>query len=387
MLGDCLCGVRVLDLSQYLPGPLATRMLADLGADVLKVEPPGGDPLRRVPPLNQQGTGVFYDLLVRGKTCTPLDLKSASGRKAFESLVRRADVLFEAFRPGVLANLVGGYDRLREVNPRLLYCALTGYGQNGPLRDRAGHDLNYVAHSGGLSLVGDDAGPQHPWPSPADHAAATQAALGVVAAVLRRQQTCRAAHIDISIADCYLAWQERDLATACLDLPAQGRGTGRLNGGSACYHIYRTSDGEFVTLAALEKKFWSNFCQVVGRPDWIERHDDPMPQAQLIEELARLFAGRDRAHWEDRLASADCCFQPALEHAEVVSQPQIEARRLVHRQPGFGAEVLFPVWLDGKPPPPRRPAIHLSAEAAVAMWNEPENRHGGTPAESVSGRE
>ena len=370
MLKDCLAGFRILDLSQYLPGPLATRMLADMGADVLKVEPPAGDPVRRVPPLDDHGNGVFHGLLNRGKTLTSLDLKSGDGRVRMDALVARADVLFDTFRPGVLTRL--GYDpaRLRTINPRLIHCSLTGYGRGGPRSQAAGHDLNYVAGVGGLALMGNAEGPGHPWPPLADHAAATQAALTVVGHAMRRERTGQGASIDIAIADCYLAWQERGLTAACLGLPGQGREAGRLNGGSACYRIYATADGGFVTLAALEERFWSNFCTAVGRPDWISRQAEPLPQTALIAEVAALFQSAPRAHWEQLLGAVDCCFQPVLDHAEVLADPQIAARGLAGAPEDDAdiVEVRYPAWVDDTPPPPRPAMIEVSAADAVARW-------------------
>ncbi len=371
----CLTGIRVLDLSQYLPGPYAGQILADLGAEVVKVEPPAGDPLRQVPPLDGDGLSAFYNLVNAGKTVVRLDLKQAAGKAAFLGLVDRADALIESFRPGALARLGLGAEALRARNPRLVHCALSGYGQSGPDALKAGHDINYMAMAGGLASSGIAARPNGAHPPTADFASGMQAALTVLAALLGRERGGQGggqgATIDTSIAETVLAWQSLALTAAGRPGGEAARGEGRLSGGAACYQIYETADGRFVTLGALEAKFWANFCRALGREDWIARHWEALPQTELIAELAEAIAARPLAAWQARLAGVDCCYQAVLEPAEVPEDPQIRTRGLLraYSGPKPRVEVAFPALFDGTPPAPRAPLEERTAEALLAAWD------------------
>jgi crotonobetainyl-CoA:carnitine CoA-transferase CaiB-like acyl-CoA transferase len=371
MSADFLAGIRVLDLSQYLPGPYAGQILADLGAEVVKVEPPAGDPLRGVPPLDGDGLSAFYKLVNAGKTVVRLDLKQAAGKAAFLGLVDRADALIESFRPGALARLGLGAEALRARNPRLVHCALSGYGQSGPDALKAGHDINYMAMAGGLASSGTAARPIGAHPPTADFASGMQAALTVLAALLGRARSGQGATIDTSIAETVLAWQSLALTAAGRPGGEAARGAGRLSGGAACYQIYRTADGRFVTLGALEAKFWANFCRALGREDWIERHWEALPQTDLIAELAEAIAARPLAAWQALLAGVDCCYQAVLEPAEVPQDPQIRARGLLRALSGPEprVEVTFPALFDGAPPAPRAPLEERTAEDLLAAWD------------------
>ena len=371
----CLAGIRVLDLSQYLPGPYAGQILADLGAEVVKVEPPAGDPLRRVPPLDGDGISAFYKLVNAGKTVVRIDLKQAAGKAAFLGLVDRADALIESFRPGALARLGLGAEALRARNPRLVHCALSGYGQTGPDALKAGHDINYMAMAGGLASSGTAARPVGAHPPTADFASGMQAALTVLAALLGRERGGQGggqgATIDTSISETVLAWQSLALTAAGRPGGEAARGLGRLSGGAACYQVYRTADGRFVTLGALEAKFWANFCRALGREDWIERHWEALPQTALIAAVAEAIAARPLAAWQALLAGVDCCYQAVLEPAEVLEDPQIRARGLLRAYPGPEprVEVAFPALFDGAPPVPRAPLEEHAAEDLLAAWD------------------
>ncbi len=281
---DCLEGVRVLDLSQYLPGPFATRMLADLGAEVVKVEPPAGDPLRHIDPHGKPGSSPFYDLINAGKTVVVLDLKAPAENAAFADLVSRADVLLESYRPGVLHRLGFGEERLKALNPRLIHCALSGFGQTGPDRLTSGHDLGYEAMTGNLSACGTAERPVIPYPPMADHAGAMQAVTLILAALLARGRSGKGCFLDVSLMESLLLWQAPALTVA------QPLGAGVINGGVAFYQIYRTADGRFISLSPIEPKFWTNFCNAVGRPAWIARQHEPVPQTALIADVAALIA-------------------------------------------------------------------------------------------------
>ncbi|TYO95768.1 crotonobetainyl-CoA:carnitine CoA-transferase CaiB-like acyl-CoA transferase [Geothermobacter ehrlichii] len=369
MLGDCLVGIRVLDLSQYLPGPFATQLLADLGAEVLKVEPTAGDPMRRFMLADGDGVSPFYKQVNAGKSVVEIDLKKAAGKQTLTELVRAADVLLESYRPGVLERLGFGRERLEQINPRLIHCALSGFGQTGPCRQRAGHDLTYLAMSGMLSLTGTGQTPVIPFPPICDYAAGKQAATSILAALLRRGRTGRGAFIDVSLFEMALSWQSFGLTAACRPGEAFGRGRDLLTGGAACYQVYRTADDRFVALGAIEEKFWRAFCETVGRPDWIARQHEPLPQKELIAELQALFASADRDEWQRRLARVDCCFEPVLEQDEVPGHPHVRQRRLLQiHDRERRIEVLFPAWVDGEPPRQRRPLERVSAAEALAMW-------------------
>ncbi len=370
MAARCLAGIRVLDLSQYLPGPYAGQILADLGAEVVKVEPPAGDPLRQVPPLDGDGLSAFYKLINAGKTVVRLDLKQAAGKAAFLGLVDRADALIESFRPGALARLGLDAEALRARNPRLVHCALSGYGQSGPDALKAGHDINYMAMAGGLASSGTAARPIGAHPPTADFASGMQAALTVLAALLGRARSGQGATIDTSIAETVLAWQSLALTAAGRGGEA-ARGEGRLSGGAACYQIYETADGRFVTLGALEAKFWANFCRALGREDWIARHGEALPQTELIAAVAEAIAARPLAAWQALLAGVDCCYQAVLEPAEVPQDPQVRARGLLRAYPGPEprVEVAFPALFDGAPPAPRARFEERTAEDLLAAWD------------------
>ncbi len=372
MGGDFLNGVRVLDLSQFLPGPFATQMLADLGADVLKVEPPAGDPQRRLDsvtgkPGPENSRSAYYDVINAGKSVVAIDLKSEDGKKAFETLVRAADVLLESYRPGVLERLGFGPDRLKSLNPGLVHCALSGFGQTGPNRLRAGHDINYVASTGALAASGIPEKPVMAWPPAADYASALQAALTMLGALVARARTGEGAYLDVSLAESMLAWQGLGLTGAKLG-GKPGRGENLLNGGAACYQVYATGDGRFVTLGALEAHFWANFCDAVDRPDWTSRQHEPLAQAGLIGEVAEMFASQTLDHWEATLKDVDCCYYAVLDYAEVARDPHVKARGLIADQ-GAGVEVLFPAYVDGRPPEPRPPVREIDLETALERWS------------------
>lgn len=369
-----LPGTRVLDLSQWLPGPAAGQLLSDLGAEVLKVEPPSGDPMRGLGPLDEDGLSAWYKAINAGKSVVRLDLKSDAGAAAFKELVERADVLLESYRPGTLEKLGWGRDTLTGVNPRLVHCALSGYGQTGPYALRAGHDINYMALGGGLVASGPAHAPTMAYPPVADHASALQAVVMILAALLRRdsgdEATGQGAYLDVSLTETVLAWQALPMTAAQRPGWEPTRGASLLNGGAACYGLYGTVDGRFVTLGAIETKFWRTFCEAVGRPDLVERQWEPFPQSGLIAEVAAIFAGAPLAHWVGLLGSLDCCFEPVAELDEVPEHPQVVARGQLRRRSagGAGVESLLAAWIDGRPPPERDPVRELEPAEALTVW-------------------
>jgi alpha-methylacyl-CoA racemase len=363
-------GVRVLEFTQFVPGPFTALMLADLGAQVLKIEPPGGDPQRMDGPLDSDGISAWYKLLNRNKTILKLDLKSPDGHRLFMDLLARADVLLESYRPGVLERLGLGRDRLNLLNPRLVHCALSGWGQTGPYRLRAGHDVNYLALAGVLSATGTEEMPAIPNPPMADYGGALFAAFTVAAALLGRERAGRGAYIDVSLAEAILAWGSIDLTGAVRPGFAPERAANLGNGGFAAYNIYRTADRRFVTLGIMEDKFWRNFCKAVDQPNWVSRIREPLPQRTLIAELATLFAGRSVAEWQALLDPVETCFHAVVRHDEIPTHPQVKAREVVKSELGPNAfvDVLFPAWIDGKPPAPRRPMEEIESGVALARW-------------------
>ncbi|TVR99856.1 MAG: CoA transferase [Rhodospirillales bacterium] len=361
MLNIFLEGVRVLDLSQYLPGPFASRLLADMGADVVKVEPPGGEPGRRLDANGRETVSPYYHVVNAGKRIVDLDLRSEAGQSTLCRLVESADVLLESFRPGVLERLGFGEHRLKALNPSLVHCALSGFGQTGPLRLVSGHDLNYVAVTGALDATGTAETPVIPFPPMSDHAGALMAVISVLGALMARARGGGGAYLDVSLSESLMFLQELAFAFDAK------RGRGLLTGGSACYQIYRTADGRFVTLSPLEPKFWANFCNAVGRPDWIPRQFEPVPQRALIADVAALIGSQPLAHWESVLTDADCCYQAVIDHAEVRVHPHVRARGLVGNL-GRDTEVRTPIIVDGRPPPSRREAVFTDAEAVIGTW-------------------
>ncbi len=353
-----LAGVRVLDLSQYIPGPYASLLLADLGAQVLKIEPPGGDPMRALGPRDVDGISPLWKAMNAGKTVLELDLKDAAGAALLAELLAKADVLVESYRPGTLDRLGFGRARLDALNPRLVHVALSGYGQTGPWRLRAGHDINYMATGGGLWASGTAEAPQIAHPPTADFAAAQFAAFAACAALVGRATSGNGAYIDASLADTVAGWQGPLLAQHGRPGFDQSRAAGLLNGGAAFYRVYACADGH-VTLGAIEPKFWANFCVAVGRPDWTARQDEPLPQTALIGELEALFRTRTRAGWETLLGPVDCCFAVVLEPAEMAAHPQIANRGTLAR---------FPAWLDGAAPRARPATIRATPASVRAAW-------------------
>jgi crotonobetainyl-CoA:carnitine CoA-transferase CaiB-like acyl-CoA transferase len=314
-----LAGVRVVDLSQYIPGPFATRQLADLGADVIKIEPPGGDPMRRFMAPGDDEASPVYRHVNRGKRVCRLDLKLEQDRAVFAALLRDADILLESFRPGVLTRLGFARDRLDEINPRLIHCALSGYGQQGPWAQRAGHDINYCALAGQSIVSGTAERPVIAYPPIADHAGAMQAAVAMLAALHGRENRNGGIFLDISITESILAWQYLPLLGG-----ESGRAASILDGGAACYNIYRCADGHFISIGAIEVHFWENFCNALQRPEWIPRQHEEMPQTSLIEEVGEQIGRFDADHWHRLLDSVDCCYAPLLAPQALTGHPYIQ---------------------------------------------------------------
>ena len=349
-----LDGVRVLDLTRLLPGPFASLVLADLGARVDKVEDPdGGDYLRVMPPVGPDGTAAAFAALNRGKRSLVLDLKRPAAQAAFLRILPRYDVLFEQFRPGVLARLGLGHDVLRAKAPRLVVCALTGYGQTGPLAPRAGHDLNYLARAGLLGLMGPPGGaPPVPGWQLADVAGGLWSVIAILAALRQREQTGEGAVLDVAMVDGALGFATTAVAALGLGQHAE-RGAEALTGGIAPYNTYLSRDDRVMTLAALEPKFWASFCEGVGIAcDMTALMPGPHQEA-IKAQVAAIFRSKTRAEWEAFAAERDCCVEPALAPAELAADPHLRARGLFYA-PGGGegpeaGQFRLPVTPEGTP--------------------------------------
>ncbi len=370
MLDDTLQGFRVLDLSQYLPGPYATRLLADLGADVVKVEPPAGDPMRTFIFQDDDDLSPLYKQVNAGKTVVRIDLKKEAGRVRFAALVSAADVLLESYRPGVLDRLGFGYTRLQVLNPRLVHCAISGFGQDGPASLRAGHDLTYMALSGMLHHTGTLETPVIPFPPVSDYASGQHAASMILAALLHRERKGAGCTIDTSLFETALSWQSFGQAGVGRADRVLEPGRGLITGGVACYQIYRTADHKFVVLGALEEKFWQAFCTTVERPEWIARQHVKMPQTALINELRALFATASRDDWVSLLAETDCCFEPVLAPEEVACHPHVVHRQLLEPSldGALPTEIRFPAIVDQRTPRHRQPLREVTVEDVAAGW-------------------
>lgn len=369
-MASFLNGIRVLDLGQFLPGPYCAQILSDMGAEVIKLEAPGGDPMRAFGPLGDDGIALFYKGINAGKTVVSLDLKSNAGRQSFSKLIARADVLIESFRPGALERLGFPHSHLKDLNPRLVHCALSGFGQSGPYRLRAGHDINYMALAGGLAASGTAEQPVAAAPPVADFASGSQAASAILAALFGRERSGKGCYLDMSIAESVLSWQGMNLTAAKSNSHLPERAANILNGGYACYQIYQTADGRFISLGAIEPKFWAKFCNALNRPQWIPRQMEPAPQSALIAEVASAIAQEDLAAWEERLDSVDCCFQTVAEIPEVAAHPQIRDRAMVAQDQDDAGLVhaLYPAWIDETPPKARQALKAAELEDLLRSW-------------------
>ncbi|MCY4017999.1 MAG: CaiB/BaiF CoA-transferase family protein [Chloroflexi bacterium] len=336
---------RILDLTRLLPGAICTMLLGDMGAEIIKVEDPvTGDYARLMPPLID-GMGAFFRSSNRGKKSIVLDLKQDAGQAVLHRLVEQADALIEGFRPGVTARLGADYQTLRAINPRLVYCSLSGWGQMGPLAHVSGHDLNYIARNG---LLGAELNPQTLGAKVADVGGAYVGVMGVLAALLQRERSGRGDYVDVALSEAampfaMLGW----VLASCRNMGSEALSLG---GASACYRLYYCADDEPVALSAVEMKFWANFCVAVGKPEWTALHTATARQPELIEDVSKLFRSKSAADWADLLDDADCCFSRITAPEALHDDPQMKERGMV----GITAEGIpwmrSPIRLSGDEP-------------------------------------
>jgi crotonobetainyl-CoA:carnitine CoA-transferase CaiB-like acyl-CoA transferase len=306
--------------------------LADMGADVIKIEDPRqGDYSRHRQADSKAGVARVFDLINRNKRSLKLDLKQPEGVQAFMDLAAGSHVIVEGFRPGVMTRLGIDFARVRERNPAIVFCAISGYGQDGPLRDVAGHDINYCGYAGVLDQFGARDGPASLINFQiADLLGGTlSAAMGILAALVDAQRSGTGRYVDVSMTDCTLAHSVAAFARANAEGEARPRGQDALSGGLPCYGVYETADGRYMALGALEAKFWQAFCEAVARPDLAEHHMVSGDTADRVRaEVAAIFKSASRDEWVERLADVDCCASPVLSPAEARHNPQLIARRM-----------------------------------------------------------
>jgi len=357
-----LAGIRVLDLTRLLPGPMATLHLADMGADVVKIEDTEtGDysramgHARGVPPMSD-----FFRLVNRNKRAMRLDLKQAQGREVFLRLAKGADVVVEGFRPGVMAKLGVGYEALAAVNPGLVYCSITGYGQNGPYAHRAGHDVNYIGYAGVGDQIGTAEEPVVPNFQIADLlGGALTPVMGILAALIDARSSGRGRHVDVAMTDAVFAHAIFPLLGFLERGRTPPRGSGMLGGGLPCYNVYRTRDGRWMAVGALERKFWETLCDILGCPELKGKHivygEDARP---VKERLAAAFGSRTQREWSEVFARADCCVSPILTVDEALENEQLRARKMIASDDGL-TQPAFPLKFSefefgiGRPAPGR----------------------------------
>ena len=357
-----LAHLKILDFSTLLPGPYATMMLADLGADILRIEAPNRpDLVRLLPPFATDGQTAQHALLNRSKRSLGLNLKSEAAAEIVQKLIveQGYDIIVEQFRPGVMDRLGVGYEQLKAMCPQLIFCSLTGYGQTGPYKDRAGHDLNYLALSGLLSYYGRKSATTPPPPLPmqvADIGAGSlHLVIGLLTAVIRRSQTGEGGCVDISMHDGALAW---NAIGASKQLIGEENPTpeGELLNGGSFYDIYETADGRFLTVGSLEPKFWQGFCQAIGREDLTAAglNPDITHQQTLKSEIRQAIQSKPLAEWQEIFARLDVCVEPVLTTEEALNHPQTHARQMIIELPMSNGEnqqqIGSPIKLSGHEP-------------------------------------
>lgn len=345
-----LAGIRILDLSRLLPGPYCTMLLADFGAEVIKIEEPGrGDYSRTFPPFLKD-FGYWHLQLNRNKQSVALDLKSREGRDAFLKLVKTADVVVESYRPGVLARLGIDYRTASKINPKIIYCSLSGYGRKGPLAGQADHDIGYVSLAGITAMSGEKGGkPAVPGVLMADMNAAVSAGMAIMIALRHAMMTGEGQEIEISLYNVAMTLMPGAASLYFGSGFAAERGNNWLTGGYANYNIYETKDGRYVAVGCLEKKFWRNLCAALNRLELTDMIDGEKNHAFLKEQLAEEFRRRTMKEWEEYLAGRDTCVTPVLNFAEAAEAPQTRAAEMVldvedselghYRQPGFAMKL------------------------------------------------
>jgi crotonobetainyl-CoA:carnitine CoA-transferase CaiB-like acyl-CoA transferase len=331
-------GIRVLDLSRLAPGPYCSMLLADLGADVLLVEEPaatGGRPAgqagRRLLERDVSERAMVFNALSRNKRSIALNLKDEAGRQILHKLAERADVLLEGFRPGVVKRLAADYDTLSRINPRIVYCSLSGYGQSGPYAGLVGHDINYISIGGALGMIGwPGTPPAIPMNLIADFAGGgLYAAFAILAAIIARERTGRGQYVDMAMTDGVISLLAATVSQYFASGVAPRPGESFLNGGVPFYSVYETEDGQWLSIGCLEPGFWEALCRALGREDFIPYQMNADKHPEMFDYLRREFKTRTRDEWFEYLRQFDICVGPVYSLVEVFSDPQVRAREMV----------------------------------------------------------
>ncbi len=364
---DALEGIRVLDLSRLLPGPYCTMLLADFGAEVIKVEEPvRGDYSRTFPPFLQD-MGYWHLQLNRNKKSVALDLKSEAGKQAFLKLAKTADVVVESYRPGVLRRLGIDYAAVSRINPKIIYCSLTGYGKKGPLAGQADHDIGYLSLSGITDMSGEAGGaPALPGVLMADMNGAMAAAVGIMLALRQAERSGRGQEVDISLYNVAMSLLPGAASLYFGSGFVAKRGNNWLTGANPNYNIYATEDGRYVAVGCLEKKFWRNLCAALERTDLTDLIDDEANYPYLKKELAAVFGKKSLAQWQRELTGKDTCVTPVLDYGEACAAKQTEAGEMVLEadDPELGPYKMlgFPIKLSATPAALRKRAPRLGED-------------------------
>ena len=329
-----LKGIKVVDFTQNLPGPYATLRLAELGAEVIKIEPPTGD-YARYPLEEDQKENYLFRCMNQNKQSLAMNLKNEADKELAMEIIKSSDVLIESYRPGVMERLGLGYKDIQAVHPAIVYCSLSGYGQNGSMHQLGSHDLNYMALSGVLAQLKDGEGkPIHPTMTFADLIGGTSATESILGALFQRERTGKGCYLDIALLDTTVALMNYHLFIES----ATGRRDGitALNGNVICYGIYETKDHRYMTLCALETKFWRNFCLATGHEAWIDaQFSQPTGQNEVYQELIQLFASKSFEEWTDFSMNVDCCMAPILEVDEVSDHIYMKDRHLIEERDSY----------------------------------------------------
>ena len=350
-----LRGCKVLDLTQWLPGPLCSLFLADFGAEVIKIEQPGsGDRLRCIKPLVEDTSGMFL-VLNRNKRSMTLNLRTEKGQEIFHRLAKESDVVLEGFRPGVIAQYNADYNTLKEINPRLVYCSLTGYGQDGPYADYAGHDINYLGYAGILGMSGcQDGPPAIAGTQIGDIAGGTvMAVIGILLSLMARQQTDKGQFVDISVMDGAISLLSVLGGTFLTDGVIPERGKTWLTGKYAYYDVYETGDGGHISLGAIEPHFWANLCRFLGKEEFVSLQLVDEKQDEMRSVLQTEFKKKSRDEWIKVLKEIDTCAGPVNDISEAFKDPQILYRKMVfemeHPRLGTIKQLGCPIKLSETP--------------------------------------
>ncbi|MFJ5757730.1 CaiB/BaiF CoA transferase family protein [Neobacillus sp. NPDC093182] len=348
-----LQSIRVLDLSRLLPGPYCTMYLADFGAEVIKIEEPTvGDYARWDEPKLGTNSAIFSSLN-RNKKSVTIDLKSEEGKQIFLELVKTADVLVESFRPGVMERLGLAYETLSSINSKLIYCAITGYGQTGPYAKLPGHDLNYISYAGLLNLQGErNQKPVPPAVQIADIGGGSlNAVIGILMALQARNLTGKGQFVDISMMDGAISWLQTTLPNYLANNILPNRGELPLSGQKACYEVYETLDQRYLAVGALELKFWSEFCRAIEREDLIDSLNAPQNiQDEMKTEISKIIQGKTLVEWVEIFNHYNACVSPVITFDEMENNPQIKDRQMIKDYPGLiGKQIGIPIKLSDTP--------------------------------------